>query len=261
MDFQDYLAEQIEATGHRTTRDGQSLVVEGLELRVESFVDERIDHDLNGEKSVVFQIRIFAIHPSLSDGIWDVLAGIGETEADAFHDAASKWSDGIFLTIHEFLLHVENPDLGVEILDMVSRADDTGEYTPWKMYLGALQVTGQFVKQAEENTLRNSLLATKLLGTITGELYRKKTLWIKLFAAKGTGVTTSAECWLNNEIWPEGTNDLYSFANEWDAEGYNSMKQFLILRPTEWSEKSEKIKKELEPEQIGFFRKLFKREQ
>ena len=59
--------------------------------------------------------------------------------------------------------------------------------------------------------------------------------------------------------WPEALSDLYDFADEWGTvETLVIVKQFMIVKPTEWNENSEKLTRSLPREpKSGFFGRLF----
>jgi hypothetical protein len=100
-----------------------------------------------------------------------------------------------------------------------------------------------------------------MLSAIVSELYEKKIVWIKSYICKMPDGSIQGDCWLNNQNWVDGLNALYWFAEEWkDTKSYTSMKQFIIIKPCEWSEikNAEKLKQSLPPQKKqGFLSKWF----
>ncbi len=261
MDFLEHLALEVERTGHTLTRGESFFTVEPIRLKIEAELGERNEHNLNGERSVVVQISIKATHEELfPDGIWDCLAGVGANDDQAFSYAAQVWTTGVFLTIHEIFVPTETKDSQVQIVDTLSRNQETGEEFGWKLYLGAFQAAGEF---SERTDLDETILVKQLAGPISSVLQEKKIFWVKIYIAKLSESEIQGDCWLNNQDWIEGLNALYWFAEEWkDVKSYAAMKQFVIFKPCEISEieNAEKIRQALPPlEKRSFFSRLFGR--
>ena len=145
MNFLEYLAQAVERTGHTITRGESFFTVEPINVKIETEIGERNEHNVNGEHSVVLNISIKATHEQMfPEGIWDCLAGVGGTDEEAYSYAAHVWTEGIFLTIHEILVPTETKDFQVPRFDMLTRNQETGEEFGWKLYLGAFQAAGEF---------------------------------------------------------------------------------------------------------------------
>lgn len=260
MNILEYLAKEVERTGHKIKYGESSFMVEPLNLQVEAELGERNEHNVNGEFSVVIQITIKATHDTLfPEGIWDCLAGIGRNDDEAFSYASQIWTTGIFLTIHEVLVSTETKDFQVPRFDMITRNQETGEDFAWKLYLGAFQPAGEF---SERTDLDETILVKKLLSEISSITVEKRLYWIKIYIAKLSKTGIQGDCWLNNQDWLDGLNTLYWFAEEWkDVKLYAAMKQFIIVKPCEISEieNAEKIRESLPPiEKRNFLSRWFK---
>ncbi|HEX6278806.1 MAG TPA: DUF6348 family protein [Pyrinomonadaceae bacterium] len=261
MDLLDHFAEAIEQSGHTVSRQETSIVVEPINLRIEVATPHRTDHDVNGQKSVVFSIEVRATHDEMfSESIKSCLAGIGRDEREAFSYAAGSWVSLVFWTIHEALLPSKTPESGVECVDLLTRNEDTGEEFAWKFYVGQLGAAGDFFP---DESLDNLILVKRLLGSISSVALGKKMLWLSVFIAKPNKTETFGECLLNNNEWADGLKDLHLFASEWnDVVSYTALKQFLILRPCELSEikNYEGLRAKLPPmKRRGLFRRWFDR--
>ena len=232
----EHLANEVEKTGHTIRREGASFVVESINLRIECAIGGRNEHNVNGEYSVVYSISIKATHEqSFPAGIWDALAGFGASDDEAFSYAARVWTSGVFPPIHDTLMPAEAAGFEVPRSSLVSRNEETGEIFAWKLYLGELQATGDFVERPE--TLANDLLPRRMFDAIASELYEQKLVWIKAYVCKMPDGTLHGDCWLNNRDWVEGLNALYWFAEEWgESKSYTSLKQFMIIKPCGWDE-------------------------
>src|SRR5688572_4246837 len=236
MNFLEHLAQEIEQTGHTIQRGDSYFIVVPINLKIEVEIGERIEHENDGQQSVVITISIKATHDELfPDGIWDCLAGIGENDDDAFSYAAEVWTAGVFPPIHEILVPLETVGFAVQRIDMVTRHDDSSEELPWKLYLGALQHAGDFAQR--EDALDEEILVKKMFNAIIAELHEKKLVWIKAFIAKMPDGSIEGDCWLNNQDWIEGLNALCWLAEEWEeVNNLTYLKQFMIIKPCEWSE-------------------------
>jgi hypothetical protein len=194
------------------------------------------------------------------EGIWDCLAGIGENDDDAFSYAAQVWTAGVFPPIHEILVLTETPDFHVQRVDLVTRSEDSGEVFPWKVYLGELQVAGDFGKR--EDIFDEHILLKKMFNEITSELSEKKLIWIKAFIGRMSDGSKQGDCWLNNQDWIEGLNALYWFADEWQDVNFTYIKQFMIIKSCEWSEieNAEELKQALpQQKKPNLFSKWFRK--
>lgn len=261
MDFLEHLAQAVERTGHTITRGESFFIVEPVKLKIETEIGERNEHNVNGEHSVVLNLSIKATHEQMfPEGIWDCLAGVGGNDDEAFFYAASVWTEGVFLTIHEILVPTETKDFQVPRFDMLTRNQETGEEFGWKLYLGAFQAVGEFASRTD---LDETILVQKLLSAISSVTAEKRLYWVKIYIAKLSETDIQGDCWLNNQDWIDGLNALYWFAEEWkDIKSYAAMKQFVIIKPCEVSEiaNAEKIRQSLPPlEKRGFFSRLFGR--
>ena len=249
MNFLEHLARQIEGTGHKVIRAESSLLVEPINVRIESEIGERVQHDNDGQHSVVISVSIKATHEQVfPEGIWDCLAGVGENDDEAFSFAAEVWIQGVFPPLHEILVPTETAALEVPRLSLVTRNDESGEHFPWKLYLGALQASGEFTERA--GTIDENVLVQRMFSAITGELYEPRFIWIKAYIAKSADGSLHGDCWLNNQDWLEGLSALYWFAEEWtDIESFASLKQFMIVKACEWGEieNPEELKRSLPP--------------
>jgi hypothetical protein len=249
MTLLEHLADEVQKTGHAVRREGASLVVEPVNLKLDCEIGERNEHNVNGVFSVVYSVSIKATHERLlPGGIWDSLAGFGTSDDQAFSYAARVWTSGVFPPIHEILVTAETPGFGVPRLNLVSRNEETGEVFAWKLYLGDLQATGDFAERTE--TLEIDVLPKRMFDAIVSELYEKKLVWVKAYICKMPDGSLHGDCWLNNQDWVEGLNALYWFAEEWgETRAYTSMKQFMIIKPCEWDEveNAEELKRSLPP--------------
>jgi hypothetical protein len=246
MTFLEHLAEEVERTGHTVHRHESYFVVEPINLKIEHEIGERREHTSDGQRRVVITIGIKATHDEMfPDGIWDCLAGIGENDDDAFSYAAQVWTRGVFPPIHEILVPTETPSLSVQRVDLVSRCEDSGDTLAWKVYLGELQVVGDFSDREDIND--NSILLRRMFNELTPELSRKRLIWIKAVIGKSPDGSAQGDCWLNNQDWVEGLSALYWFADEWQVVGFTYIKQFMIVKPCGWSdiENAEKLKQAL----------------
>jgi hypothetical protein len=248
MSLLEHIAREIEKTGHTVTRTESSLRVEPINIRIESEIGERVEHDNEGGRhSVVISISIKATNEQLfPEGIWDCLAGVGENDDEAFVFAAEVWTQGVFAPIHEVLVATETPALEVPRLSFVTRNDESGEHFPWKLYLGALQASGEFIERA--SSIDENVLVQRMFTAITGELYEPRFVWIKAYIAKSVDGSLHGDCWLNNQDWMEGLSALYWFAEEWtEIKSFASLKQFMIVKACDWDEieNSEELKQAL----------------
>jgi len=259
MEFLEYLAQEVEKTGHVVKRGDSSILVETINLKIETSVDDKKEHNVNAEYSVVYQITIKAIHEQLfPEGIYDCLAGLGGSENEAFEYAAQNWVWSVFILIHEILVPVETKDFNVPRLNLITRNLDTGEDFGWKLFLGELQLSGEFVNGKEK--FEQIILVKKLLGEISAIAIEKRLFWIKIYVGKVVE-ETMVDCWLNNADWVEGLNLMHQFAKGLDNHNsYAAMKQFIILKPCEISEikNADELRKSLPPaSKPGFFSRLF----
>ncbi len=256
MNFIEHLAVEIEQTGHKVTWAGTGFSIEPIGLKVDAGVGERVVHDGFDGITVVFTIRIKATHDIMfPEGIWDELAGFGVDDDEAFSYASMIWASGTFPPIHEILVPTATEGFPVKRLDLVSRNDETGELLAWHLYLGPLQAN----VPAETREWPEDILMKRLFTRITSVLSAPELLWIKLFISKLPDNLKQGTCWLNNMEWPEALSDLYDFADEWGTvETPVLVKQFMIVKPTEWNENSEKLTRSLPREpKSGFFGRLF----
>jgi hypothetical protein len=247
MEFLELLAQEIERTGHIVNRNGSSLLVEPIHLKIECDIGERIEHNVNEQYKVLFSISIKATHEHLfPDGIWDCLAGFGGSDQEAFTYAAQVWTDCVFPPIHEILVPIETADMEVQRLDLVSRNEASGEVFAWKMHLGALHAMGEFWDQRDN--LETEILFKKMHDAIVVELSERRLIWIKAYICIMPDGSIRGDCWLNNKDWLEGLNALFWFAEEWKAvDTYTALKQFMVIKPCEWSEikDAEKLRQSL----------------
>jgi hypothetical protein len=226
-----------------------SLLVEPINIRIESEIGERVEHHNDGQHSVVISVSIKATNEQLfPEGIWDCLTGVGENDDEAFSFAAEVWTQGVFAPIHEVLVPTETPMLEVPRLCLVTRNDESGEHFPWKLYLGALQASGGFIDRA--STIDQNVLVQRMSSAIIGELFEPRFIWIKAYIAKSVDGSLHGDCWLNNQDWMEGLSALCWFAEEWgDIESFASLKQFMIVKACDWGEieNAEELKQALPP--------------
>jgi hypothetical protein len=261
MEFLEHLAQEVEKTGHGVQRGGTSFSLESINLQIGVTIGEKQEHNLNNEYSVVYQLSIKVSHSELfPDGIWDCLAGVGANDDEAFSNAAQSWVWGSFLVIHEILVPTETKDFNVSRLDLLTRNLETGEEFAWKLFLGPLQAAGEYyeIKDSFEETI----LVQKLLSSISSVAVEKRLIWIKIYIGKVNN-EINCDCWLNNQDWIEGLNDLYWFAEELPgSKNYAAVKQFIIIKPCEISDLNnpQKIRNALPPAaKPGFFSRLFGR--
>src|SRR3981189_1292113 len=96
MSFLEHLAREIEKTGHTVIQAESSLLVEPINVKIESEIGERVEHDNGSQHSVVISVSIKATNEQLfPEGIWDCLAGGGENDDEAFSFAAEVWTQGV----------------------------------------------------------------------------------------------------------------------------------------------------------------------
>jgi hypothetical protein len=260
MGFLELLAQEIERTGHVVNRNGSSLLIEPINLKIESNINERNEHNVNGQYSVVLSITIKATHEQMfPDGIWDCLAGVGGNDHDAFVHASQVWTACNFQPIHEILVPTETAGFDVERLDLVWRNENSGEVFAWKLYLGVLHAVGDIWKS--QDSFENNILVKQMFDVIVAELYERKLIWVKTYICKMPDGTIHGDCWLNNKDWFKGLNALYWFAETWQkVETYTALKQFMLIKPCEWSElnNAEEIKQSLPKQQKKtLFRRWF----
>ena len=161
MDFLEHLAQTVERTGHTVTRGESFFTVQPINVKIETEIGERNEHNVNGEHSVVLNISIKATHEQMfPEGIWECLAGVGRTDEETYSYAANVWTEGVFLTIHEIFVPIETKDFQVPRFDMLTRNQETGEEFGWKLYLGAFQAAGEFSARTD---LDETILVQKLL--------------------------------------------------------------------------------------------------
>lgn len=260
MKFLEHLTQEIEKTGHAIKRGDSSFFIESLNLLIEGIVNDKQEHNVNGEYSVVYELHITATHKDLfPDGIWDCLAGVGKNDDEAFSNAAQNWVWVNFLVIHEIIVPVETKDFNVPRFDLLTKNLDTGEEFAFKMFLGELQATGEFMEL--KDSLEETILVQKLLNEISAVAIEKKLFWIKIYISKLNDNQIMGDCLLNNQNWLEGLNVLYWFAEELKyVKSYAALKQFIIIKPCEMSElkNPDKIRESLPPAtKPNFLKRLF----
>lgn len=231
MNFLEHLAQEVERTGHTVQRRDSSFLVVSINLEIEG---EEVE-PFAGQHPSIKQVHVTAIHKQLfPGGIWDCLVGFGEDKDTAFSDAARTWMAGIFQPIHELLVPSNIPRFQVIKIDSVKLDPETREMFAEKIYLGALQFAGDFVKRRD--ILDEEVILKKMPNALANAstYYWRKLHWVKAFISKMPNGTINGSCWLNNQDWAEGLQVLYQFAEEWGGvESYTMMKQLIIIKPCE----------------------------
>ena len=246
MIFTEYLARALERTGHAVKWNQSSIFIESLELEIEGQAIETF----RSQYSCVSEIQIKATHNQLfPGGILDCLPGYGNTEGEAFSDAASVWTGGVFQPVHELLVSRDTPGFHVTKVDSAFISPETGEELPRRIYLGPLQYCGDFAKRNQKPD--EEVILKKMSNTLAEatSYYLKELYWIKTFVAKLPDDSIHASCWLNNHDWEGGLTILRQFAQEWGrVDSYTMMKQFIVSQHCQWHElkNPEKTRQNLE---------------
>lgn len=229
MDATAALRLSLEATGYSPVAEEERLTFD-FGVHLTAAVSQQEQHP----QADVVMLSVRAVHPKhFPEGIHDAAVGIGTDKEAAIQDAARIWVDGAFPVIHEvFNEGEENPQ--VRRLEMARKDMETGETTIWLILRGPVQASGidpEMLSEKQQEEMESEITKA-LFNEITGVLTEKRLMWLRCSISRLPDGDIQGDCWLNNENWLEGLNQLYWLADSWPRSAeLQRRRQFFLFKP------------------------------
>jgi hypothetical protein len=220
------IARLLDESGWQAEFIGCSLRIHPLDL--ELTCDAHEEEADEASRCVIVTARHNQRFPQ---GITEHCIGYGDTGEGIAASAAEDWVTQPFSVIHELLCGAA-PDSGVQVMDLITRIEETDEIFAWKAYLSPM--TYDASEGAEPDTIDQLEFTRELLGLLSGILLDDKLHWLKCFAGVVPGREALTECRFDGILWDEGGEVLYECASRWPVvEYYRIRKQFILFAPCE----------------------------
>lgn len=215
------------------------------------WITGKLDHREDSLKGNIHaRLIIKTRHEGLfPDGIFEFAYGGGTDMESAIIDAAYRWIQSDFNTIHDLLCTAKEHNHDGNKADVVSMTPQ-GEVLGWEIVFGPLiSTTIEGVKQK----ISQDEIFWRLFDVITEDLLGEKGIYpIKFFAIQNEKNEIDADCRLNGQDWQKGREALLEYIREWNLKDiFHWRKQYVIVvnRPIEHLHNGQELLKELQERQ------------
>lgn len=163
------------------------------------------------------------------DGIFEYAYGGGESEEEASVNAAFRWIESDFNTIHDLLCTSAEHDHSDSKTELIS-FNAEGGLIAWDVVFGPLIRTAS--EQVKEDVPIDTFLM-ELFNLINGTLLHEKEIYpIKCFVMTDREGEISMDCRVNGRFWEEGEAVLKEYAEKWGLKNeFHWRKQYFIIVP------------------------------
>lgn len=219
-DYNGYLIEVLKdrlvGMGHQVERHPQYLTLildSGLEIST-SIIDVPDAHPF------LIQLNILTRHPLyLEQGIYECLAGIGETMDRRITSALDNYLNIVFPPIMDGFTDTHDPEA-----DMLIITND--REILWHPKIGDLMVQGQWEEMPDGKYLFE-ILREKIQPVLTDKKFNS----LKIYISKRADGTIIGECVFNNQQWNDGLDKMTKHAETWVVkDDFMALKQVIMFR-------------------------------
>ncbi|SEO73146.1 hypothetical protein SAMN05192574_111162 [Mucilaginibacter gossypiicola] len=219
-DYNDYLIEGLKdrliEMGHEVERHPQHLTLilnSGLEIST-SIIDVPDAHPF------LIQLNILTRHPIyLEQGIYECLAGIGETMDKRITSALDNYVNFVFSAIIGGFTDTHEPE--TDMLVITNEREIL-----WHPKIGDLMVQGQWGEMPDGIYLFE-ILRDKIKSVLIDNKFNS----LKIYISKRADGTIIGECVFNNRQWNDGLDEVTKHAESWIVKGdFMALKQFIMFR-------------------------------
>lgn len=223
------IARLLEEGGWRPELSGERLRVHPLDLEVTCVEHtEEADEDSGCILVTAYHLERFPA------GIADHCIGYGASAEELATTAAKSWLLQAFYVLHDLLCDAE-PGSDVQVFEMVTRVDETGEVFGWRSYLS--QMIFDASEGIEPAAVDQWEFIRALLGPLSSVLLDEQLHWLKCFVGIVPGHEAASECRFDGVLWEEGTEALDECAAQWPSgEFIKIRKQFMLFEPCKLAE-------------------------
>jgi hypothetical protein len=220
------LAYFLQQHGVPHTLTDEHIYIEPIDLKLSVFP---IDH-AQGGNTVQVSLGFEATHPTWPDVMLDTVLGLGTEFPDAVNHAIHNWLYSTFMVLTAFL-RPQNPSTQTYSEEFTNQVDNIA----WKVIASPLQTLGT---EQDATELRNVLTANlpyqQLIPVFADQAHIGKIYWTKVFMSSNGEQEVLGDCWLNNEPWPAGFEQINSFVWPY-SEDTRGFRQFIVFIRDDYS--------------------------
>lgn len=214
------LAKKFGAINHPVTRCENLLILELWGCRIQ-FQMERHEHS-NGSVAVTYRVATYL--ERLMNPVIDYAIGWGRTLDQANEMATETYMGSVFPVIHAICC-TSKCGYGVECEVHYHKNAETGIVDDWRIVHGP-----PVILSAQDEKIGREQLFEIIAPDLDDVIEENGTYWFKCFVGN-FGETVDADCFLNNQKWPEKIEAFKEFGQSMPSN--TSIKQHILICPDE----------------------------
>lgn len=164
-------------------------------------------------------------------GVFEYQHSAGRTVGESIAEGFQNWIKLDFVTLLDAISSKPKRSLVLQIA--VPRKNGKGARKR-RLILGPLEVRSYSSDRQANRPSCNACLLARCLDNLTDVLDSDQLACLRLFACRDQFQQPGSDCRINGEEFPQAQASLTSYAESWTGNGFETMKQYVILQDAGW---------------------------